>query len=193
MRARTLIGVVALAVVAASVVPGNAQEPTAEVRTWGGQSWLLAQAALEMTYTVAPKVEEAPLAPPGAKTTGAETQIRVQGPPKELSTLFEKNPAPLQAVKQAEAVTLYQGDMARHVPLASIASLVFFRNPIPNSQLPPWAAATHVRYSASAVLNDGTRIDGDYVNLGTAVLRGMTPQGAVDIPWQEIELVRFAR
>ena len=54
-------------------------------------------------------------------------------------------------------------------------------------------APTHIRYAASVVLTDGSRVDGDYVNLGTVVLRGQTPEGRVDIPWQDIEVVRFSR
>jgi hypothetical protein len=33
------------------------------------------------------------------------------------------------------------------------------------------------------------RIDGDYVNLGTTMLRGRTPAGRVDIPWEHIEQI----
>jgi len=42
-------------------------------------------------------------------------------------------------------------------------------------------------------LADGRRIAADYVNLGTAILRGATPDGRLDIPWQDIEVLRFAR
>jgi peptidoglycan-associated lipoprotein len=52
-------------------------------------------------------------------------------------------------------------------------------------------AGTHFRYFATAELVDGSRVEGDYVSLGTTVLRGMTPQGRVDIPWQDIENVSF--
>jgi hypothetical protein len=54
-------------------------------------------------------------------------------------------------------------------------------------------AATHIRYGADIALADGGRVDADYVNLGTAILRGTTPDGRVDIPWQDIEVLRFAR
>jgi hypothetical protein len=54
-------------------------------------------------------------------------------------------------------------------------------------------AATHIRYAADIAMADGTRIDADYVNLGTAILRGTTPDGRIDIPWQDIEVLRFTR
>ncbi|MFQ5520232.1 MAG: peptidoglycan-associated lipoprotein Pal, partial [Candidatus Methylomirabilia bacterium] len=69
----------------------------------------------------------------------------------------------------------------------------FFRQPVEKSPLPPYVAATHFRHSATVVLVDGSSVEGDYVNLGTTVLRGMTPEGRVDIPWREIENVRFER
>ena len=44
-----------------------------------------------------------------------------------------------------------------------------------------------------AVMNDGSRVEGDYVNLGTLVLRGRTSGGRLDISWGDIESVRFQR
>jgi hypothetical protein len=43
------------------------------------------------------------------------------------------------------------------------------------------------------VLADGTRVEADYVNLGTLIVRGMTPAGRVDIPWRNIQTVEFRR
>ena len=43
------------------------------------------------------------------------------------------------------------------------------------------------------MLEDGSRVEGDYVNLGTTFLRGRAGQGRVDIPWDQIEIVRFKR
>ena len=36
-------------------------------------------------------------------------------------------------------------------------------------------------------------VEGDYVNLGTVILRGQTAEGRVDISWEDIESVRFQR
>ena len=43
------------------------------------------------------------------------------------------------------------------------------------------------------IKKDGSRIESEYVNLGALRLRGTTPQGRVDLPWQELESVRFER
>jgi hypothetical protein len=59
--------------------------------------------------------------------------------------------------------------------------------------LPSYVAAGHYRYSATALLDDGSRIEADYVSLGTTFLRGRTAQGRMDIPWEQIEVVRFTR
>ena len=44
-----------------------------------------------------------------------------------------------------------------------------------------------------AITADGTRVDANYVNLGTMLLRGTTPGGRVDIPWQNIQTIEFRR
>jgi hypothetical protein len=72
-----------------------------------------------------------------------------------------------------------------------VGALFFTRQPT-RSSLPSYAAG-HYRYAATAVLADGSRIEGDEVSLGTTFLRGRTAQGTVDVPWQHIETVLFKR
>ena len=79
------------------------------------------------------------------------------------------------------------------VPVERLATLTIARQPTPGSSLPPYVSPTHQRYGATAILTDGSRIDADYLNFGTAVLRGMTPQGRVDVPFEHIESIRFTR
>lgn len=200
MNRMALIGLVTLAGLMAAA-PGAGQEATAEVRTWTGQSWRLARPSFEVFYTIVPKAEEgagaslprlgapapfgerSPLSP-GAQPSGL---TQMTGPPAD------KEPEPKQGHAEREFLTLRQGESEIRVPVISIASLLFSRRPIPRSPLPPYVAPAHFRYSATLVLVDGSRVEGDYVNLGTTVLRGTTPQGRVEIPWEEIELVRFGR
>ena len=58
MTRRLLIGT--LAMMAVALLPGMApaQDVTAEVRTWAGQSWMLAQPSLEVFYTIVPPKPE---------------------------------------------------------------------------------------------------------------------------------------
>src|SRR5215831_640506 len=206
MMLRMLIGSLTLLVAAAAASPARAQDAMAEVRTWSGQSLQLSQPSLEVFYTIVPRVEgpggqQLPGdvgGAPGAMGSGTSTAslvgTEVSGSIRGLSRLFrDKGPEPLQGNRQAVTMSLMQAGVERRVPLEAIKDLAFKRMPISNSTLPPYVAPTHFRYAASALLTDGSRVDGDYVNLGTAILRGMTPQGRVDIPWQDIEAVRFSR
>ena len=208
MTLRMLIGSLALAVAAAAASPAAAQDVTAEVRTWSGQSLLLSQPSLEVFYTIVPR-EEGPGGgqqypgaavggSPGAMGSGTSTGsivgTEISGSIRNLSRLFRDNgPAPLQGNRQAVTVSLTQAGVERRIPLEAIKDLAFRRIQVSNSTLPPYVAPTHFRYAASALLTDGSRVDGDYVNLGTAILRGLTSQGRVEIPWQDIEVVRFSR
>ena len=111
-----------------------------------------------------------------------------------MQRLFGKTaPDTIQGHRQGQEITAYRRGVATQIPLGNISSISFKRQPVGDSPLPPYVAATHVRYAADIALVDGTRIDADYVNLGTAILRGTTPDGRIDIPWQEIEVLRFAR
>jgi len=245
MTPRMLIGSLALAVTSAAASPAAAQDVTAEVRTWSGQSLQLAQPSLEVFYTIVPREEgpggggqqypgAAAGGSPGAMGSGTSTGslvgTEISGSIRNLSRLFtDKGPEPLQGNRQAVSVSLtqagvdievlfdngvltlkgekrsetedkdrqfserYYGRFERRIPLEAIKDLAFRRIQVSGSTLPPYVAPTHFRYAASALLTDGSRVDGDYVNLGSAVLRGLTPQGRVEVPWQDIEVVRFSR
>jgi hypothetical protein len=201
-----LIGSLALAVAVAAASPAAAQDVTAEVRTWNGQSLRLSQPSLEVFYTIVPKEEgpggqqvpgyagSAPGNMGSGVSSGSLIGTEVTGSIRNLSRLFrDKGPETLQGNRQAETVSITHAGVERRIPLETIRDLAFKRAQVSNSTLPPYVAPTHFRYAASVLLNDGSRVDGDYVNLGTAILRGLTPEGRVDIPWQDIEVVRFSR
>jgi hypothetical protein len=187
----------------ASYAPASAQEQTADVRTWAGQAWKLTEPSIEVFYTIVSPPDQGGRSTTASATstgdvgaatggsTGRFSGLRLFGSMESLGALFESGPQPMQGHRQADTVTLYKSGAARQVPVASLASLVFLRTPVKGSALPPYLATSHYRYAATAILKDGSRIDADYINLGTAVLRGATPQGRVEIPWHEIEVVRF--
>ena len=99
----------------------------------------------------------------------------------------------LQGRRQLHVLTLVRGAIEMRVPLSEVAALVFSRRRVVGSPFPPWVAQSHFHHAATAVLNDGSQLQGDYVNLGTSILRGTGVQGTVDVPWYEIETVRFRR
>jgi hypothetical protein len=206
MTPRMFIGALTLAVAAATASSATAQDVTAEVRTWSGQALHLSQPSLEVFYTIVPNGEGpggqqypgaaggAPGAMGSGTSPGSLVGTEVSGSIRSLSRLFRDNgPEPLQGNRQAVTVSLTQAGVERRIPLDAIRDLAFRRTQVSNSTLPPYVAPTHFRYAASALLTDGSRVDGDYVNLGTAILRGLTSQGRVEIPWQDIEVVRFSR
>jgi len=186
---RLIIGlVVGLAGVAIAVAPVAAQEPVAEVRTWSGETLRLSQPSLEVFYTIPVKGEDAP--PSDAASSTPPPMLF--GSAQALAGALEKKPEPLSGQRQAESVTLQKGAVERRIPLLNMASLVFTRRPVV-SALPSYFAATHFRYAATAVLLDGTTAEADSVNLGTTVLRGTASDGRIEIPWHEIETLRFVR
>jgi hypothetical protein len=197
--------------------PAIAQQVTAEIRTWGGQSLTVSDPTFEVFYTIMPSVTAAlgggsPYAaavPPGGAAGAAATGELAQ-PPATIGvgsvgfqagtaveaasgTLLPAGPASKQGRRQQDIVTLSRSGAEMHIPVSNLVSLAFTRRAVQASPLPPYASSSHFRHSATAVLVDGSQIEADYVNMGTALLRGTTPQGTIDIPWDDIELVRFRR
>ncbi len=192
MNRNALMIAIGVAVLAATVGQARAQTATAEVRTFAGQTYRLTDASLEVLYTNVPPTKDNGGQPSDtAPTTGARTPM-LFGSASSISQFLDKQPDPLLGHRQSETVTLRTGGVEMRVPLAEINALSLTRQPI-RSTLPPHVAPEHFRYAATVVLNDGTRVDGDYVNLGTTYLRGRTPHGRIDIPWEQIETVRFTR
>lgn len=208
---------VALLLIAAAPSLSDAQEVTAEVRTWSGQALTVKDPTFEVFYTILPSVT-APLGGGGGgyapAAAGAPTPPGASGeiaqPPATIGvgsvgfqagtalqvasgTLLPAGPASKQGRRQQDYVRVSRGGSEVAVPVANLASIVFTRQPISPSVLPPYVAQNHYRHGATIVLIDGSQIQGDYVNMGTALLRGSTQHGSIDIPWDEIELVRFRR
>jgi len=188
MNLKTLLSLLLVAgALAGSAGAVAAQDVRAEVRTWSGQSWQITQPSLEVFYTIVSKSQE-------TAGGGAGTSVGQLGGMTSLNRLFgSQAPDTIQGHRQAQEITVYRGGVGTQVPLASIASLAFARQPVQDSSLPPYIASSHVRSTASVLLTDGTRIEADYVNLGSLLLRGITPGGRVDIPWQDIQTVEFQR
>jgi hypothetical protein len=192
MNRNALVVAVALTVLVAGNAPAGGQTLNAEVRTWTGQVYQLADPSLEVLYTIMlPKKDEGAAPSETGSAPSAKTPM-LFGSAGAISQFLDKQPEPLLGHRQSETVTLRKDGAEIRLPLASVGALVFKRQPA-RSTLPPYVAPEHYRYSATAVLDDGSRIEADYVSLGTTFLRGHTAHGRVDIPWQQIETVRFTR
>ena len=59
MKTKMLNGMLVLAGLVGVALPAAAQDVTAEVRTWTGESWRLTQPSLEIFYTIMPEAGEA--------------------------------------------------------------------------------------------------------------------------------------
>lgn len=182
---------IGFALVTATAAPAVGQSITAEVRTFTGQTYRVTEVSLEVRYTIVPPTKNDVGPAETAPTTGPRTPM-LFGSAAQIGQFLDKGPDPLQGQRQSETVTLRKNGVEVQVPLGALDSLTFTRTRIV-STLPSYVAAEHYRHAATAVLQDGTRIDADYVNLGTTFLRGRTPQVRVDIPWQDIETLRFTR
>lgn len=203
MNRHLLIAVLALIAVGTLALPAQAQDITADVKTWSGQSWRLSEPSLELFYSIVSKPQEAErerVSEVGAPTNftsltlGRLSRESIDPSVATLNRLFGRNaPDTIQGHRQGQDITAYRRGVATQIPVASISSISFKRQPVQDSSLPPYVAAIHIRYAADIALVDGGRIEADYINLGTTILRGTTPDGRVDIPWQDIELLRFRR
>jgi hypothetical protein len=176
------------------------QEAAVDVRTWAGQALRLSSPSFENFYTVVPSPPPGVVAAPTLQTSAmavgsAATTTNVQaGATRPIEGYVAPQAADSkQGRRQQNVITLTRGGVEIHVPLTSVTTMTFVRAPMTTSSLPPYARGDHYRYSATLDLTDGSQVAGDYVNLGTAVLRGTTPQGTVDIPWQDIQTLRFQR
>jgi hypothetical protein len=191
------IGALLVACLAFWATPSEAQDTSAEVRTWAGQSWRLAQPSLEIFYTIpapAKGAADSYGAPPaGGAGAAGKSSLSMSGPLQALESFLDTGPGPRQGHRQAEYITIRRGAVETRLPLASLTSLTFTRQPVSDSSLPPYLVKRHFRYAATAVMTDGSRIEGDYINLGTLTLRGQTAEGRLDISWEDIESVRFQR
>jgi hypothetical protein len=192
MTRNALVMAAGLVMLVANAAPAVAQTTSAEVRTWTGQTYQLAEPSLEVLYTImVPKKDDAGGPSDTAQTTGARAPM-LFGSAANIGQFLDKQPDPLQGLRQSESITLRQNRSEIRLALANIGALFFSRQPA-RSTLPPYVAPEHYRHSVIAVLDDGSRVEGDYVNLGTTFLRGRTATGRVDIPWDQIEIVRFKR
>jgi len=88
MNPKVLIGpLAALAVLGAVALPAAAQDVTAEVKTWAGQSLRLSQPSLEVFYTIVPR-EEGPSKPSGtwpSSVSGSRTAPCPRTSPRRTS------------------------------------------------------------------------------------------------------------
>jgi len=129
MSRHGLVMAAALAVLVAGAAPAGAQTPNAEVRTWTGQTYQLAEPSLEVRYTIMlPQKNEGAGPSESAPPSGARTPM-LFGSASAISGFLDKEPEPLQGHRQSEMITLRKDGTEIRLPLASVGALFFARQP----------------------------------------------------------------
>jgi len=218
MSLRSGVIVVALLVLGVSATDAVAQDAEAEVRTWSGRSLRLSQASFEIRYTLvlarglggalggggggalaggaAGGAGIGGGGPYGGAMIGGAGMGVSGGGIGSLSGFQQfvtQSPDAIQGRRLVDYINVYQGGVTFRLAVNRIATIAFRRQPVRNSTLPPYVAPEHIYSAATVTFTDGTTLDGDNVNPGTLLLRGTTQDGRVEIPWHEIETVRFTR
>jgi len=185
----TVVVVVALCCFTDSAL---SQESRATVRTYQGVSYKLDDPSLEVFYTIGEPKEKKdegttqPFQPTIAISAAAGIPAGGEQAPSGDGGAGREEKL-LRGHSRATEIAILKDGVETRVAWDRIRSLSFSRKPVTTSGLPFFVP--HYRYAASAVLMDGVRVEGDYVNLGTTMLRGRTPAGRMDIPWEHIEQI----
>lgn len=195
-----MVGTVTAATAVVAFLVGSAagQESSATIRTYQGLSYKVADLSLEVFYTIGePKEKEEQdwtqrfqptisVMSTSAAATGGE-----QMPPAGAGA--EKEAKLLRGHSRMSHITMSNQGVETRIAVDQIRSVRFARKPVATAglRLPPYIP--HYRYSASVSLTSGAQVEADYVNMGGAMVRGTTPSGQVDTPWEEVESIVFER
>jgi hypothetical protein len=186
-----------IALVLVGTAPAAAQDVVAEIETWRGGSVRIAQPSLDVLYTIVPAPLVGPTGAPiaGGPGTPAQTaaSATMSGSRSVAATAVGAGPQPIQARRQANSLTFVRDGVEIRVPFDRIAGLVVERRDVVTNTLPPYISSTHAQYVASAVLTDGSTIEGASVNFGTTILRGDGPQGSIELPLEDVKTLKITR
>ncbi len=188
-----LIGMTASAALVAALAAGAAaQETSATIRTYDGILHKVGDPSLEVFYTIGEPKEKKEEPQSFAPTINVTTSMAAPGgaeaaPPPS----GEKEEKLLRGHSEAKAITVSKEGVESQIYWDRIRTLFFTRRPVDVVGLPSYVPL--FRYGVSITLVNGERLDADYVNLGGAMFRGTTPNGRIDLPWQDVQSVIFER
>lgn len=182
-----------LVAVAAGTGGAAGQEPRATVQTYRGASYTVGDLSLEVFYTIGEPREKAE----GERFQSTLSVVAPMGAPGEArgqapaATEAERAEKLLRGHARATAITVSRDGVETQIAWDRIRAMLFSRQSVAVPLLPPYIP--HYRYAVSVTLVDGQRVEADYVSLGTSILQGTTPEGRVQIPWEEVQHVIFER
>ncbi len=172
-----------------------AEDFSASIRTYTGETYRITGAAFGVQYTIG-TIKEKKAEAPGAVTStiSLTTTAPAPGGPDTGSGGAggpQGNEPPEvhggQADLRALPISVHGAEM--QIPWNQIRSIDLRRSLLERSALPPYVPA--YRYAATVRLVSGDEIAADSVNLGGAVLRGETAAGRVRVPWHQVEYIAF--
>ena len=174
-----------------------AQDVVAEVETWQGQTLRIAQPSLEVMYSIVPApilgrsgaaIGEGAGAPAAA---AAPVAVSV-GTTTVQKTPVGAGPAPIQGRRPQNFVTFVSSGVEIQVPFERIAAILVERRPVATNMLPSYVEPS-MRSVATATLVDGGTIQAAQVNFGNATLRGTIPQGTIELPLDDVKMLKITR
>lgn len=189
MRDRMVTAMTAAAIVLLLTGSAVGQESSATIRTHQGVAYKVADPSLEVFYTIGEpreKQDESKSQPGIVVTTSAAA-----GGAGEQPAAGEQEARLLRGHSQASEVTVSRQGVETRFAWDQIRAMRFARKPVAVPSLPPYIP--YYRYSVTVSLVSGQQVDADYVNLGPAIVRGLTENGRVDIPWEDVEYIVFDR
>ena len=180
----------ALAVVMLLVGSAVGQEPSATIRTYQGVSYKVADASLEVFYTIGEPSEK-----PAESGTQFGSMINISTNATASAGGEPSAPAGngarlLRGHSRASDFAVWRQGVETRIALDQVRAIRFVRTPLA-AALPPYIP--HYRYSASVSMVTGQQVEADYVNFGAMIVRGVGQNGRVDVPWEEVESIAFER
>lgn len=175
-----------------------AQEIVAEIETWRGATLSIGQPSLEVLYTTVPapitNVAGVQLAGAGAGSGGGQAAgAMTSGTTRTVrETEIGAGPQPIQGRRSQAFVTFVSKGVEMRVPFERIAAMLIERRVVQSNMLPHYAEPV-TQFVATATLTDGSTIDGASVNFGSALLRGVVPQGTIELPLEDVKILKVRR
>jgi hypothetical protein len=189
----------ALGFLLGGVALAGAQDVVAEVETWRGAMVRLEKPSLEVLYTIAPApilgrtgaaVAEGGSAPAAAAAGG--TAVNVTMGKTIQDTPIGAGPAPIQGRRSQQVMTFVRQGVEVQVPFDRIAAMLVEQRPVTTHGWPRYAEPI-TQSLATVTLVDGATIEAANVNFGTALLRGVGPQGTIELPLGDVKTLKIKR
>jgi hypothetical protein len=188
---RTML--LAIAIGLAGPTLATAQDVVADVETFRGVTMQISQPYLETLYTVIPTPVVTASGTAASGTPGGAAQAPVTTMGRTIKeTQIGAGPQPIQARRSQNSVTFVRNGVEMQVPFDRLVAMLVERRPVTMNRMPAYVDPV-MQSTATVTLVDGATIEGASVNFGSAMLRGMSSQGAIELPLEDVKTIRIKR